>query len=150
MPEGALPEIIRRYVSGESTTTELAAEFGVRSKQTIYNWILAGLGDKAYHEQITRALVNRIAEADQMMLDAEDAVAVTKAREFMKFARMDFERRRPALYGAKQFNVTVGEVSVNAGLIGDLGEMLNRVAQRTLPAPQVNTLTLDNDPDDEA
>jgi hypothetical protein len=47
-------------------------------------------------------LVNRIADADEQMEHARDSFQVARAREMAKFARMDFERRRPKLYGPKQ------------------------------------------------
>jgi hypothetical protein len=61
---------------------------------------------------------------------------VTAAKDTCKYVRMDFERRRPALYGQKQLNVNVHELTVNAGLVGDLGEMLNSVKPKALQAPK--------------
>jgi hypothetical protein len=66
-------------------------------------------------------LVNRVADGDEKLEDAKDVLEIQRAREIVKFARMDFERRRPALYGVKQLNVNVHELNVNAGLVGDLG-----------------------------
>lgn len=55
-----------------------------------------------YDHLITRALVNRIAEADTKLEEGAAMMDIARAREISKFARMDFERRRPKLYGPKQ------------------------------------------------
>jgi hypothetical protein len=122
----ALPELIQRYLNGESVQV-LAAESSVH-RDTIYTWMLAGVGDKAYYDIVTRALVKRIADSDHLLATAKEPHEISRAREMCRFARMDFERRRPALYGAKQFNVNVGEVTVNAGLVGRAGELLRLIA----------------------
>ena len=94
-----VPEIVRRYASGESLR-ELGREFGV-SRMSIYRWMLGGLGDKQYHALVTDCLINRVAEADEELDCARDACDIARAREKARYARMDLERRRPQLYGAK-------------------------------------------------
>ncbi len=94
-----LPEIIHRYHNGESVQ-DIAKEFKVAAR-TIYRWMLTGLGDKDYQDLVTETLVDRIADADTMLAEATDACQITRARETARFARMDFERRRPHLYGQK-------------------------------------------------
>lgn len=95
-----LPEIVRRYAAGESVQT-LAAEVGVH-RATLYRWMLAGTGDQQYHELVTHCLVQRVAEADEALRNAQDACDIARAREMARFARMDLERRRPHLYGPRQ------------------------------------------------
>jgi hypothetical protein len=51
---------------------------------------------------VTEVLVSRIADYDAKLEAALDKVEVAKYRELAKFARFDFERRRPLLYGQKQ------------------------------------------------
>lgn len=102
-PESArqhLPAIIERYAAGESMQT-LAAELG-KHRQTLYRWMLAGVGDKQYHDMVTYCLVQRVQEADEELRLARDPCDIARARETAKFARMDLERRRPKLYGQKQ------------------------------------------------
>jgi hypothetical protein len=94
-----LPEIIQRYRSGESMLT-IAKNSRVQSRQ-LYNWVMAEAGEE-YAAIQTECFLNRIADADEMLLFAQDAVQVTRAREIARFARMDLERRRPHLYGQKQ------------------------------------------------
>ena len=98
-PTPHLPDIIQRYLNGESTQA-LAKEYQTCFR-TIYNWMLSEAGDQ-YEHLITQALIGRIADADQQMELARDSMQIARAREMAKFARMDFERRRPKLYGPKQ------------------------------------------------
>lgn len=142
-----LPRIVERYLDGESIQV-LAAENAVHH-DTLYHWMLAGLGDKQYYDVVTRALVKRIADADRMLMEARDPVAISKAREIARYARMDFERRRPGLYGQKQLNVTVSEVTVRQGTVGRAGELLKLVA-KAVPAPAEITNTLTVADEDEA
>jgi len=95
-----LPEIVWRYAAGESVQL-LAAEAGAH-RSTLYRWMLAGIGDKHYHELVTHCLVQRVAEADEALRTAVDACDIARAREIARFARMDLERRRPHLYGPRQ------------------------------------------------
>lgn len=92
--------LVERYIGGESMQV-LGKEHGV-TRRTIYRWILSGVGDEVYGDVVTDALIARIAEADDKLEAAADKVEVAKYREMARFARMDFERRRPALYGQKQ------------------------------------------------
>lgn len=95
-----LPEIVARYLKGESMQV-LAKECGTYRKK-LYRWMLSELGGDKYREVVTECLVNRIADADEMLEQAEGPVEIARAREIARFARMDFERRRPSLYGVKQ------------------------------------------------
>lgn len=98
-----LPVMLKRYLEGESIQV-LAAECRV-TRRTIYNWLIGGLGDEAYRDTVTQALVARVADADEELeaaKDSKDPVRVSAARETCRFARMDLERRRPGLYGPKQ------------------------------------------------
>ena len=95
-----LPAIIKRYAEGESIE-QLSKELKV-SRPTLYKWIFNDLGPVEYRETITNCLINRIADADESLEDAADFLAIARARERMRYSRMDFERRRPHLYGQKQ------------------------------------------------
>jgi transposase-like protein len=94
-----IPDIIQRYLNGESLQV-IAAQYHV-NRQTLYNWMLAETGPE-YEHLITKALVNRIADADKLLDESTDTFGIARAREAMRFTRMDFERRRPKLYGPKQ------------------------------------------------
>ena len=99
-PALPLPEIITRYLNGESLQT-IAPDYRVSSR-TLYRWMLNGLGDAGYQSLVTDTLINRIADADVDLELAPDMCQVTRASHRARYARMDFERRRPALYGPKQ------------------------------------------------
>jgi hypothetical protein len=95
----SIPDLLHRYLNGE-TIRSLAAEAKV-NRQTIYNWMLGECGPE-YEQLITKALINRIAEADEQMETSSDMLGFARGREMSKFARQDFERKRPKLYGPKQ------------------------------------------------
>lgn len=116
--------ILQRINRGDSLRT-IAADLNV-SNVGLRAWLLREDAER-YAEVVTAALTQRVAEADDRLEDAEDAVSIARAREMARFARMDLERRRPALYGQRtQVTHEVGP---------DLGEVLmkaqQRVAQRT-------------------
>jgi PP-loop superfamily ATP-utilizing enzyme len=127
--QGALSKIdpepfLAKLCEGRSTT-EIAKELGV-SHQAIQAWMLRETGER-YHEAITAALVHRVAEADQELKEAQDAVAIARARERARFARMDLERRRPGLYG--QRTQVTHEVGPDLGdLLRDAKARVSRIA----------------------
>jgi hypothetical protein len=76
----------------------------------VRKWLLREVGAE-YHEMQTDGLLTRVVEADKMLMDARDPVSIARAREIARFARMDLERRRPGLYGAK--TQITGDLTVN-------------------------------------
>jgi len=94
-----LPDIIQRYLNGESTDT-IATDTRV-ARRTIYNWMHCN-GDTEYYSLITRAMICRLADADEALHTATDSVQIARAREEAKFARFDLERRRSKEWGPKQ------------------------------------------------
>jgi hypothetical protein len=121
----SVPEIVERYRGGE-LLSEIAKECVV-SHRTLYRWMLAEVGGERYRELVTECLVARIADADAELEEARrsrDPVRVTAAREVGKFARMDFERRRPEFYGAKMEHAHTHSF--------DLGDRLRRAKGRVL------------------
>lgn len=101
-----VPEVVERYLAGESLQ-DVAADLSERmrrrvDRRALYDWMFTELGGVEYTGLVTRCLVARVADADEALEAATDPVLVAKARETCRFARMDLERRRPALYGAKQ------------------------------------------------
>ena len=93
-----LPDVVQRYLDGE-TIREIARE-DRKSPRLIYKLMMSKVGDH-FKDLVTEALINRIADADVELENAMDKVTVARARELAKLARMDFERRRPDLYGAQ-------------------------------------------------
>lgn len=99
LPLPELPELIQRYLNGESMI-RLAKDARV-ARRTLYRWMHSALGDKEYHEAVTDAMLARMADADDSLSKARDTWQVARAREEAKFARWDLERRRPELFGQK-------------------------------------------------
>ena len=120
----SLPALVTRYAAGESLQ-DIAPDYKV-SVRTLYRWLLAGLGDKKYYQQVTHCLTNRIADADMELEAAEDACQIARARGRARFARMDLERRRPALYGLKPVAV---QVNVEHQTVVSAGEIAGLVAE---------------------
>ena len=104
-----LPAVIQRYLSGESVQA-LAAENGLH-RQRLYEWMLAEMGAEEYQDAVTSVLVRRISESDAGLEDASIEPDTARAIARCKFARLDFERRRPHLYGQRP--TTVVSVQVN-------------------------------------
>jgi lambda repressor-like predicted transcriptional regulator len=117
-------EILSRINQGASLR-QLANELGV-SNVGLRAWLLRENGEH-YNEAITNALTLRVAEADDALEAADDVVSIARAREQARFARMDFERRRPALYGQRQ------QIMHDIG--PDLGDLL-RDARKRVASPQ--------------
>ena len=96
-----IPVAVQRYIDGDDVR-DIAKDNHV-SRQTIYNWMFSELGDKKEVEKlITFALIRKIADADDKLETATTGLDLARARELARFARMDFERRRPKLYGSQQ------------------------------------------------
>ena len=126
-----LHEVVRRWSTGEATVDELARERGV-SHRAIYKFMLSGLGDAKYADVVTDALVARISDADEKLGAAETYVDVSKYSQLGKFARMDFERRRPALYGAKPVQLNVNATVVDKDLADSMQKLLDRVVPQAV------------------
>lgn len=133
-----VPEIVKRFLAGESAQV-LGKENGV-TRRTIYNWMLAELGGEKYRELVTHMLVARIADADDGLERANGPEEIAKRREIARFARMDFERRRPALYGQKQeVNHNAAAPTLNIILSGVGGHVVEGTvvpSPAALPAAQ--------------
>ena len=95
-----VPAIIKGYAEGKPV--KLFAEENGVSTQTIYDWMFTESGPKQYEKLITSALVRRIHDSDKALDGADNMLNLARAREQAKLTRMDFERRRPHLYGQKQ------------------------------------------------
>src|SRR6185503_440784 len=86
-----IADLIQRYLNGEST--EVLGRECKTSRRTLYNWMHSELTDKHYPDLVKTAIVNRIADADEKLANAQDSLQVARAREEAKFARWDAERR---------------------------------------------------------
>lgn len=130
-------EIAKRYAAGESMQA-LAAEHKIH-RQRLYETLLGGLGDEKYSELVTSALIRRVSESDEALENTSIEPDTARAHARARFARMDLERRRPQLYGAKQetlaVNIAVQIVAFSEGNRHDIMPVLTHPAA-SLPAPQ--------------
>lgn len=143
-----LPMLVQKYLAG-AKMTDLAEQCGT-SRRTMYRWFLGGLGDSDYYDVVTEVLTSRVADADEELEAARmsgDPVRVSAARETCRFFRMDLERRRPGLYGAKPVQVQIAAVTADAGLLGAAGDLLKLIGKSKEVG--VNTVTLDVEEDDD-
>lgn len=122
--------ILERIQAGEGLRA-IALSLGV-SNVGLRAWLLRTEGEQ-YHEVVTCALAQRVAEADEMLEAAEDVVSIARAREIARYSRMDFERRRPALYGQ--------QTKVTHDIAPDLADRLRQARSRvqTIEAETVVT-----------
>ena len=116
-----MPAIVAQINAG-ADMAQIAQQYGV-TRQAVYSWLLGGMGDNQHHDLVTNALTARVANADETLEVAESALDVARARERMRFTRMDLERRRPALYGAKQ----QVDVTINVDMAAELAAARARV-----------------------
>jgi len=132
-----LPEVIRRYLDGEALK-DLALECG-KHRVTLYRWMLSEMGGKKeYREFRHRVLMKRISDADEALEGATNAVEVTKRVAQAKFARFDYERRAPELYGPKQEVKHSGVVPTLSIVLLERpsgGALYDGTPDRALPAP---------------
>ena len=136
-----LAAALQAYSEG-FTLTEIAETHQV-SKQAMRAWLLNEVPEQ-YHKTQTAGLLQRIAEADDGIdyaLEHRDVIVLACAREQGKFARMDLERRRPHLYGQKQFIDQTVTVTVEASLTEDAKLLLNRIRGAVQQPVQVIDVT---------
>ncbi len=94
-----LPDVVERFRNGESVQQiAVGNRAGIR---TIYRHLLRELGPD-YHAIQRDLLVARIADSDQMLLEATNAWEVNRAIACAKFSRFDYERRATDDFGPKQ------------------------------------------------
>jgi hypothetical protein len=108
LTQADLPEIVRRYVNGESIQT--IAGDSRRSRQTIYNWIHT-VGEQQYPDIVRQAMITRMADADEDLHNAGTLVDIARASSECRYTRWDLERRWASQFGPKQ-ELSVKSVTV--------------------------------------
>jgi len=137
-----IEQAMREYSAG-ATLEELAKKHHV-TRQAIYGWLLGDLGGEQHASLVTQALTSRIADADEQLETASLPLDVQRGRERARFSRMDYERRRPHLYGIRQEITVDHRVTVDHELSESATELLNKI--RGLPAPVRRTNVMLNPP----
>lgn len=115
--------LLVRYLQGDSLTG-MSSELGA-NRLALYYALLGGADDDLHHGLITQALTAKVARADALLESAKGPVEIARAREMARFARMDLERRRPALYGQQTRHEHTHKME-------DLGERLRRARERVI------------------
>lgn len=120
---GIDPSAILQQLHEGKSLRDVAGTVGV-SNVGLRAWLLR-CDEDAYRDTITMALATRVAEADERLEAADDPVSIARAREIARFSRMDFERRRPNLYGPRQHvDMTIHST--------DLGDRLRAAKERVV------------------
>lgn len=148
-----VPEIVERYLGSPGRPGEKLADIakqGGMSKRALYYWMLSGLGEEKYREVVTQCLVARIADADDALEQAKDQIDVAKYREIARFARMDFERRRPMLYGPKAVVAQVSVPGMDNELAASMTLLLQAAAKRALGLPEKTVVSIGSEGDKSA
>ena len=100
----ALPEIVQRYLNGESLM-QLSAECAMSAEGlriAIRRWAYSYSGDnQAYNEIVEQVLVNRLIDREDQLDIAADSVGIARAREALNQARWIASRRLPKKFGEK-------------------------------------------------
>ena len=104
IPEGLDPQVVLDRYLTESTTSQIAQEFGV-SRKTLVRWIRDVAPDQWKKVQVVRALCRK-EDGDEGIETACDALSLARAREQLKSGQWDLERLDSGNYGQKQ-EVTV-------------------------------------------
>lgn len=142
--QAVMENILSRYTNGDNLDT-LAAEHGV-SRSTIYYWLLGGAADDTHAELVTAALTSRAMRADKALEEATNAVDIARAREMARFARLDLERRRPAIYGQQQRLVHDAGPGLAARLLAAQQRVVS-AKQREQPVIEGQAEVIDGQPD---
>ena len=121
--------VIKRYLAGD-LVEEMAKERGITKKalyKRMHKFMLASSGEDGYSDLITQALADRISVTDDELESSESMLEVAKWSQLGKFARMDFERKRPALYGQKPIQVNLNPLVMDRQLAASMQTLLDKV-----------------------
>jgi hypothetical protein len=113
--------ILERLAAGDSVRA-VADDIGV-SHQAVRALMLDEVPAE-YREAQRRGLINQVAWATTLLEQADDPIAITRARELCRFTRWDAERRLPHLFGQQS------RLTVETG--PDLGELLREARRRVI------------------
>ena len=133
-PDLSPDTVLDRYLT-ESTTSQIAAEYGV-SRKTLVRWLTDQRPDQWKKVQVIRALCRK-EDADEGIESACDALSLARAREQLRSGQWDLERLDSSNYGQKQ------EVSLTVDLGSALQKIIENRAKVLESAPVV---ALEHDP----
>ena len=158
IPAELKPEtVLERYLT-ESTTSQIAKEYGV-SRKTLVRWLYATAPQAWKQVQIIRALCRKD-DADEGIEGASDSLSLARAREMLKSGQWDLERLDAGNYGQKQ-EVThkVDVVNLEEALAVSMNAIMQKLVHtgvmsnptpnviNDLPEPvDISVLPVDKDP----
>lgn len=111
--------VLERYLT-ESTTSQIAQEYGV-SRKTLVRWLVEQRPAQWKQIQIIRALCRK-EDGDEGIETACDALSLARAREQLRSGQFDLERLDAPTWGQQVRT----DVNVNI----DLGSALQRIIER--------------------
>ena len=100
IPPDLSPDTVLEQYLTESTTSQIAASYGV-SRKTLVRWLIANRPDEWKRVQVLRALCRK-EDADEGLEVACDALSLARAREMLRSGQWDLERLDSSNYGQKQ------------------------------------------------
>jgi len=92
-------EILKRYLATPKTS-QIARDLGVR-RHSLVAWLRSKDPEKWKAVQVIRA-ITRKEDSEEGLEDANDALALARARELLRSAQWDLERLDASNYGQKQ------------------------------------------------
>ena len=126
IPAGLDPDKVLDQYLTESTTSQIAAQYGL-SRKALTKWIREQRPEQWKQAQALRALCTK-EDAEDGLRGAADGLSLARARELLKSAQFDLQAIDPD-YQPKH-HVTVEKV-------GDLGDRLRRARERVIEPESV-------------
>ena len=128
IPPGLDPHaVIERYLT-ESTTSQIAAEYGL-SRKALTKWLREQLPNQWKTAQILRALCRK-EDAEDGLESAVDALSLARARELHRSAQFDLVSLDQDYRPRQEVAVTIDhQVLVEHSLTTGAAELLGRIRQ---------------------
>ena len=128
-PELSPDAVLERYMS-ESTTSQIAAEYGL-SRKALVRWLRETRPEQWKQTQVIRALCRK-EDADEGLESACDALSLACAREQLKSGQWDLERLDSKNYGQKQEVTVREELKLEVVLDGEACALLAKIRPKTV------------------
>jgi len=91
LPLPDLPDIVQRYLNGESMQT-IGRDYR-RTRHTIANWLHNATTDAQYPDLIRQGILQQLIDAEIQMEEASDSLSIARARELLRHRQWLCERR---------------------------------------------------------
>ena len=143
IPEGLDPKLVLERYLTESTTSQVAAEYGV-TRKALTRWLRETVPDDWKKVQVVRALCRK-EDGDEGIEFASDALSLARAREQLRSGQWDLERLDSETFGQRtHIDVETQPLNkVDAELLGSAQELLRLFKARIAEAKQLPVLPVD-------